>query len=90
MGLQPDPTGGVILKQQSATPSKALKITLACPITIYVGQQWWSSTKGSVKLTDPFWISALIDIEGTVELYMDILQLGVGALVLIIVALYCI
>jgi len=39
MGLQPDPTGGVILKQQSATPTKALKITLACPITIYVGQQ---------------------------------------------------
>jgi hypothetical protein len=26
---------GLILKQQSAMPAKALKFTLACPITIY-------------------------------------------------------
>jgi hypothetical protein len=31
---------GVILNQQSATPAKALKFTLACPIMIYVGQHW--------------------------------------------------
>jgi len=29
---------GVVLKQQSATATKALKFALACPITIYVGQ----------------------------------------------------
>jgi hypothetical protein len=34
---------GVILKQQSATPTKALKFTLACPITIYFGQHWMRS-----------------------------------------------
>jgi hypothetical protein len=30
---------GVILKQRSATPTKALRFTLACPIAIYFGQQ---------------------------------------------------